>query len=105
MSKSAKGADARQPEKKIGPFANGIGIAIWLNEIETDDGPKRFRSITLNARRYQDRTTGEWKDSASYQPADLPALLFCLNKAQEYCYEAPIPGATHDAGSSEGSPF
>lgn len=105
MSKTAKSAEARQPEKKIGPFANGIGVAIWLNEAETDDGPKRFRSITLNSRRYQDRTSGEWKDSASYQPSDLPALLFCLNKAQEYCYETPIPGSTADAVASEGSPF
>ncbi len=104
MSKS-KAAEARQPEKKIGPFANGIGIAIWLNEVETDDGPKRFRSITLNPRRYQDRTTGEWKDSVSYQPSDLPAILFCLNKAQEYCYETPIPGTSPESATNEGQPF
>ncbi len=104
MSKS-KAAELRQPEKKIGPFANGIGIAIWLNEFEGDDGPKRFRSITLNPRRYQDRTTGEWKDSASYQPSDLPALLFCLNKAQEYCYETPIPDFSPESTDGEGQPF
>jgi hypothetical protein len=33
------------PELKIGPFAGGIGVAIWLNTAETDDGPKQFRSI------------------------------------------------------------
>ena len=32
------------PELKIGPFAGGIGVAIWLNTAETDDGPKQFRS-------------------------------------------------------------
>ena len=32
------------PEKKIGPFAGGIGVAIWLNTVDTDDGPKQFRS-------------------------------------------------------------
>ena len=31
-SKTAESAEASQPEKKIGPFANGIGVAICLNE-------------------------------------------------------------------------
>jgi hypothetical protein len=29
---------ARPPEKKIGPFAGGIGVAIWLNAVESGDG-------------------------------------------------------------------
>lgn len=81
------------PEKKIGPFAGGIGVAIWLNEAEQDDGTMRsFRSITVNPRRYLDTKSSQWKDAGSYQPSDLPALLFCLAKAQEYCYETPLPG-------------
>ena len=48
--------------------------------------------MTINPRRYLDSKSGQWKDAASYQPSDLPALLFCLSKAQEYCYETPIPG-------------
>ena len=99
MSKSGKGHEPKLPEKKIGPFANGIGVAIWLNEVETDDGPKQFRFITIAPRRYQDKKTGEWKDSSGYQPSDLPALLFCLNKAQEYCYETPLPGQTPEASA------
>ena len=105
MSKSGKGHEPKLPEKKIGPFANGIGVAIWLNEVETDDGPKQFRFITIAPRRYQDKKTGEWKDSSGYQPSDLPALLFCLNKAQEYCYETPLPGQTPDASVSDGGAF
>ena len=45
-----------------------------------------------NPRRYLDKKSGQWKDAASFQPSDLPALLFCLSKAQEYCYETPVPG-------------
>ncbi len=48
--------------------------------------------IPINPRRYLDSKSGQWKDAASYQPSDLPALLFCLAKAQEYCYETPVPG-------------
>jgi hypothetical protein len=82
----------RHPEKKIGPFANGVGVCVWTNTIETNDGPKTVRSITINPRRYFDQESREWKDAASYNPADLPALLFAITKAQEYCYETPLPG-------------
>ena len=93
MSQDTKPRTPKPPEKKIGPFAGGIGVAIWLNEVEAEDGSIRaFRSVTLNPRRYLDSKSGQWKDAASYQPSDLPALLFCLAKAQEYCYETPVPG-------------
>lgn len=93
MSNDTKGRPQRQPEKKIGPFAGGVGVAIWLNDAELDSGEHRkFRSITINPRRYLDAKSGQWKDAGSFQPSDLPALVFCLQKAQEYCYETPIPG-------------
>src|SRR4029078_9545035 len=82
----------RQPEKKIGPFANGVGVCVWLNTIETDSGPKTVRWITIKQRRHFDQESQQWKDAASYNPADLPAVLFAITKAQEYCYETPIPG-------------
>jgi hypothetical protein len=95
------------PEKKIGPFAGGIGVAIWLNTAETDDGPKLFRSITIAPRRYQDRDTGAWKDAGSFNPSDLPALIFALEKAQEYVFTTPLPGQEVPAsdGSSDAPPF
>ena len=41
----AKGKQsANRPEKKIGPYPGGIGVAIWMNTIETDDGPRKVRS-------------------------------------------------------------
>lgn len=81
---------ARPPEKKIGPFAGGVGVAIWRNRVETDNGPREMRSLTIAPRRYQDRKTGEWRDSGSYRPQDLPALIFALQKALEYLFTVPV---------------
>jgi hypothetical protein len=95
----------RLPEKKIGPFNAGIGACVWLNTIETDNGSRTVRSITINPRRYFDRETNEWKDAASYNPADLPALIFALQKAQEYCYETVLPGQpAGEAGQQASAP-
>ena len=100
MTASAK--KTRGPEKKIGPFAGGVGVSIWLNEIQTDAGPRTVRSITINPPRYRDRDSGDWKDSKSFRPSDLPALLFALGKAQEHCYEISLPdGAKDDNGNEQ----
>lgn len=99
MSASSTRAPKVPPEKKVGPFANGVGVSIWLNKIETDQGPKQVRSITINPRRYFDRESSQWKDSSSYNPSDLPALIFALTKAQEYCYETPLPEAAAGEGT------
>jgi hypothetical protein len=83
---------ARRPEKKFGPFHNGLGIAIWLNEVQTDRGPRFFRSISVAPRRYRDLKTGEWKDAASYRPVDLPTLVLALGAAHDYIRATPLPG-------------
>lgn len=88
-----------RPEMKISPVNSGLSVAIWLNTVETDEGPRQFRSITIAPRRYRDRETGEWKDSASYQPSDLPALMFALQKAIDFCYSSPLPGQKAEAGA------
>ena len=86
-------ASPRGPEQKFGPFAGGIGVAVWLNSVDNDDGTTRkVRSITLSPRRYRDRQSGDWRDSSSYFPGDLPALMFALRKALEYVITTPIPG-------------
>ena len=92
MAKKSSASQKKPPEKKISPVHSGISVAIWLNQVEGDDGPRYFRSITLAPRRYYDRTAGEWKDSSSYGPADLPALVFALQKAIDYCYSTALPG-------------
>ena len=97
---------ARPPEKKIGPFAGGIGVAIWLNAVESSDGSRQLRSVTINPRRYFDRESNQWKDAPSFRPSDLPALIFALQKAQEYVYTTPVPGEEADGeAESEALPF
>lgn len=92
----------RLPEKKIGPFAGGIGVAIWINEVETEGGPRKIRSITVNPRRYFDQDSQQWKDAPSFRPSDLPALLFALAKAQDYCYTQPLPDELQHAEAGNG---
>ena len=78
--------------KKIGPFSGGIGVAIWLNSIETADGPRKIRSVTISPRRYRDSKTGEWRNAGSYRLTDLTALILGLEKAQEYMLTTRLPG-------------
>lgn len=82
----------RRPEKKIGPFHNGLGIAIWLNSVETERGPRYFRSITIAPRRYLDEKTGQWMDATSYRPVDLATLELALSHARQFIASTPLPG-------------
>jgi hypothetical protein len=81
------------PETKFGPYPGGIGVAIWINEIPTDDGGSRkVRSVTISPRRYFDRQHEEWRDSSSFWPGDLPALIYALQRALDFVSITPIPG-------------
>ena len=89
-AKRAK-SEPRYPEKKWGPFAGGSGVAVWLNEFQTDNGTRYARSITFAPRRFRDRQTDEWRNGA-YRPVDLPALLLAIQAAHDYCHSTPLPG-------------
>jgi hypothetical protein len=102
MAKQKTASRASQPEHKIGPYPGGIGIAVWLNTIQTDNGLRKVRSITISPRRYRDPDTDQWRDSTSFRPGDLPALIFALQKALEYTYTKPLPG---DAVQDHDIPF
>src|SRR5436309_1569707 len=95
-AKTKRPQPARRPERKIGPFHNGLGIAIWLNTVETPQGTRYFRSITIAARRYRDPKDGQWKDAKSYRPMDLPTLALALDAAKTYCSSTPLPGQAVD---------
>ena len=90
------------PERKYGPFSNGVGVCIWTNQVQTDNGPRSFRTITINPRRYFDRESNQWKDAPSFNPSDLPSLIFALQRAAEYCFEQHAPDA--DAGEGQQPP-
>ncbi len=97
-------APGKPPELKIGPFQGGIGVAVWLNEVQTETGPRMIRSITIAPRRYRDKQTGEWKDSGSFRPGDLSALILALEKAREHCLSVPLPGESSQDDRMEGTP-
>ena len=82
---SAKGKRSppspRHPEYKYGPFHGGVGVAIWLNDVQTAEGQRYFRSVTIAPRRYRDPETGEWRDAGSFRSSDLPALILALHVA------------------------
>ena len=86
------------PEYKVGHFAGGVGVCVWINRIETEQGIRFARSITINPRRYMDRDSQQWKDAPSYNPGDLPSLIFALQKAQEYCFSTALPGMESENG-------
>lgn len=94
MATKAKRATSRPryPEKKWGPFHGGVGLAVWLNEVQTTAGPRFFRSVTVQPRRYRDKKTGIWKDAMSLRPTDLPALMLAMEAAVAFIAHTPLPG-------------
>jgi hypothetical protein len=88
-----------RPEKTFGPY-RGIEVAVWLNTVETEDGPRQLRSITISPRRYYDREREEWRDAKSYRPYDLPVLLIALNQALQYIFTTPVPGERPEGDAS-----
>lgn len=80
----------RQPEMKFGPFAGGLSVAIWRNTVETEDGPRDIRSVTINPRRYKVAQSGEWRDG-SYRASDVATLVLALAAAQQYMASHPLP--------------
>lgn len=80
----------RSPEAKFGPFAGGLSVAVWRNTVETDDGPRDIRSVTINPRRYKDSESGEWKNG-SYRVSDVSTLVLALNAALQFMASHPLP--------------
>ena len=72
---------ANRPIKEF--RVRNLSLAIWQNEGTRDGRPVTLHSITLN-KRYRDQETGEWKDSSSFFPDDLPRLRLLLDKAYEH---------------------
>ena len=87
-------------QNKLGAFTKNERLQAILGATETDDGPRSFRSITINPRRYYDRQDKEWRDAGSYNPADLPALIFALQKPRSTSMRHRSPARTAKAFTS-----
>lgn len=96
VAPNPKSKGPRRPEKKYGPFAGGVGVAVWLNAVDDPEGRRYFRSITINPRRYRDKETGEWLDGNSFKLTDLPALILALEAAHQYSQKTTLPGLPAD---------
>ena len=91
-SKKQSATSPRRPEKKWGPFHGGVGLAVWLNEVDTPEGKRWYRSVTLNSRRYRDEKSGNWEDAKSFRPTDLSGLMLAMEAALAFCHSTPLPG-------------
>jgi hypothetical protein len=94
-----------KPELVIGPFPGGVSVKVWINDIETAEGSRKVRSVTISPRRYRDKKTGDWKDSNSFRPIDLPALTLALQKAYEHCNTVALPGQSPSEEPGADHPF
>src|SRR5690348_16433662 len=98
--------DPRRPEKKWGPFHGGVGVAVWLNEVETAEGKRFFRSVTIAPRRYLDDKTGKWENASSLRTTVLHSLILALQAAHDYVHSTPLPGLpAQDEEPIESSPL
>lgn len=97
-------APPRRPERKYGPFHGGVGVAVWLNQVDTDDGPRFFRTATISPRRFRDEKSGEWKDASSLRSTDLAALILGLQAAHQFMLSTPLPGEPIEESPVEDSP-
>ena len=84
-----KTASNKAPVATFGPYASGNGnsieVAVWSNEIVVDGDRKvNVHSISFS-RNYRD--DGGWKKVKTLRPADLPVLVYALNKAQDWIFE------------------
>jgi len=70
-----------KPEKtfRIG----AVSASVFVNEIETDNGKRRIRSVNLQ-RRYRDDNDGEWKSSNSFGLGELPQAQAVFDLAMKH---------------------
>ncbi|MBD3303952.1 hypothetical protein GF343_02315 [Candidatus Woesearchaeota archaeon] len=69
-----------RPEKKF--KAGAVSATIWKNEGQNNGKSFVFHTISLT-RGYKDKQ-GEWKNSSSLRPGDLPKAALVLGKAYEH---------------------
>lgn len=69
-----------KPEKKF--KAGAVSATIWNNEGQANGRSFAFHTVSL-MRGYKDKS-GEWKNSSSLRPADLPKAALVLGKAYEH---------------------
>ncbi len=73
--------NGNRPTHKIAVGATTV--AIWSNVVKMPEGERTMERVTVD-RRYRDRSTGEWKSTASFNMSDLPRLILALQEAYKW---------------------
>lgn len=80
-------AEPRRPAFKVGPIAteknNAVCVAVWENEVATQDGRTfKVHNVTVEAR-WRDQS-GNWQSGKGFRGSQLYALIYCLQRASDF---------------------
>ena len=98
----AQPANERKPKKR--PEVKFGRVAVWLNTVDTPDGIRMFRSVTISPSRYKDGN-GQWQDSKGFRPEEIGSIVVSLQKALDFTLTEPIQGPEHEDEHAESIPF
>ena len=72
-------------DKPIKRFrAGSVEAAVWKNEQVDQNGQTVERHSVTIRKSYRDKESGQWKQSDSFFPSDLPRLALVVQKAFEF---------------------
>ena len=69
-----------KPVEKV--RVGAVSATIWKNEVKKDN--KTFVNFSVGISRSYKNKDGEWKETNSYTPSDLPKLGLAIVKAYDY---------------------
>ena len=69
----------RRPERKWGPFHGGVGVAVWLNEVETEEGKKYLEENLKVANSLAIGSSPTWLANSKYKFAGIDAQTIKTN--------------------------
>ena len=75
----------QKPAAKFGPYPAGSGfieVSVWRNTHQGQDGERTVFSVSFH-RSYKD-DQGNWQQTKTLFPADIPPLVLGLQKAYDY---------------------
>ena len=72
---------SNQPAKTF--MSNRVQAAIWLNSVETADGPIQSHAIRIT-KSFKDKQTGEWKRTDHLFADDLPNVAVVAMEAYKH---------------------
>lgn len=72
--------EGQKPIEKI--RVGAVTATIWKNTVKKDN--KTFENYSIGVSRSYKNKDGEWKETNSYAPSDLPKLGLAIAKAYDF---------------------